>query len=965
MSNANYTSPSKRDIHVNLDHLIISVQSRTSKRTDHALNEFISKEGRKSERRSATDFDYNMFRDLVIEKLNIDNYATLYPSLSNLVHVTSQASFHRCLTQIQKGEVQIHHSDRYKLPYLELSTRRNNATTQNEDKPLPSTPTRSKPPVEPAVPIIDLTQEPEANPAGDQNPEEKDDPKEPIIDLTQESEEVPEADPAGDQPERQAGDLNDDEQELYPDDGPTFLDAIAPREDSAGDEDWQRVCEFFGCDVNAEKIPVAAFTVWRIFQQVTEKNLPSFIIGDAPGLGKTGMSLTVAIIFGMVRSRYQDMLNERKSNQRPTRHLGRRQSSGRCPSQPQGVICPCVPSGLSNKIVQYIEDFPSLFCVPPILIDQWCDEADKWIDRGRDSPARDIHVHVHQVSTRADKKLLATDIQRIKGQLRQVVRGRQRKYVLDPQPGSSSHIIIISRNRTQQLLDSFKQATRTRGARSGVQASVNTLACGFMFFDEYHNYKGGRTSETLPFKLLGTIREMVGRVMAIGLSASVTKGPEYWRPFVDHVFKSAEKGPIDGLNNTGQLDQYATNFAFLVENTGRQGMEVARREELNERRENLREFMNRFIPQMMLARTRTSDFRGKPIGSRYGRIRRKNLEMLPGETFETFRRLASSVQSYFKQRLDDAIRLWEENGRNGDRPVKSSIVTEMVAENGRNRNQNEQFSIISRASCFPYIVTLRDQNLVPSGSLLVDGIKDIAGPISRLLDPRQLDAEAVIGKINDVNNLIAQSPFHPYRDELRRQSPKILFVEEYIRELLEILGRPAADEDIIRVYGPAPPDGTNARHALIFSQAPIGAFLTFMTLWHVFRNQIRNRQIVFLYAHSAVDTRLRAQYAKFMQQSCENDMRCKVLITTSGIFGEGNNFQRVNTVILTEVPSSYDIQKQSFGRVDRQGQTMTPFLYQLYDGLNLAERVKMIRNQNRKRIITEEQDDWDEVFPDS
>ncbi|TRX90994.1 hypothetical protein FHL15_008199 [Xylaria flabelliformis] len=130
-----------------------------------------------------------------------------------------------------------------------------------------------------------------------------------------------------------------------------------------------------------------------------------------------------------------------------------------------------------------------------------------------------------------------------------------------------------------------------------------------------------RTSQA--FEMLNTIRSLVRRVMAIGLSASVTKGPDMWRPFVQHHFNSREVGQLQGLG----LEKYQTHYTYLVNNLGKQQVDNQAREERNVRQGELLDFTNvfmpQFMPQFMLARTRISNFRGQRIRSRYAPMRMK------------------------------------------------------------------------------------------------------------------------------------------------------------------------------------------------------------------------------------------------------------------------------------------------------------------------------------------------------
>ncbi|KAI0483765.1 hypothetical protein F4859DRAFT_512404 [Xylaria cf. heliscus] len=479
-----------------------------------------------------------------------------------------------------------------------------------------------------------------------------------------------------------------------------------------------------------------------------------------------------------------------------------------------------------------------------------------------------------------------------------------------------------------------------------------------MFFDEYQNYRGTAGQQTQAFQFLDTVRGMVRRVMAIGLSADVGRGPQNWRPFVNHALNTTGAGPIPGIDNSRDLDRYQASFDYLVNNLDRDQVSDQRREERNNRRQELLDFVGEFIPAMMVARTRTSEFLGKPLGDAYGRIRMKKMDMQDG-THQDFKSLVARIRSYIDRQYDESMRRWEADGQQGEKPNKKDMYREI----SENRRANDEYAVISRASCFPGIATLYSRGLIERGSILVNDFESIAANVSQLLGAGPRDAEAVDNIIQAVDDEFDKSPFIRHRGNLRLSSGKILWVEKYIQEMIRILNvspDPRTSPDAQAVFdrfGPAPPDGTNARHVLIFSDAPISAFLTMMILWDVLREEFRKGNIVLLYAHSGVPTRVRSQYADFIRQSCAQDNRCKVLISTNAVYGEGHNLQRANTVILTEVPSTYERQKQSFGRVDRQGQTMQPFLFQLHDSRNLAESIKLARNKNRRRVLRGDADD--------
>ncbi|KAI0442687.1 hypothetical protein F4803DRAFT_575235 [Xylaria telfairii] len=307
MSGTKFVSPPKSDPRVNLDHLIISVQSRTGQNADYALNEFLSDAGRQSRIRNAKDYDYHMLRGRLQEILNIDDLAPLYPPRSALIRITNAASFHDFLTRVQKGQTPAPDSDIYGLPYLEFTSKKppagqltpqgpvtsNDATTGNRDDSVLDTPTRPRPsrprplagkPI--AAPATKDPDEDEYKDGEDNNDLTQDDPAQ--KDPAQE-------DPAQEEP-RQRPDPGDEVQE-HQDEGSLIMDELGGRNETP-EEEWERACQFFRCSINDKDIfvpglslrllPYQAFAVWRVFIQVAEKSIPSFMLGDAPGLGKTG-----------------------------------------------------------------------------------------------------------------------------------------------------------------------------------------------------------------------------------------------------------------------------------------------------------------------------------------------------------------------------------------------------------------------------------------------------------------------------------------------------------------------------------------------------------------------------------------------------------------------------------------------------------------------------------------------------
>ncbi|KAJ8122338.1 hypothetical protein O1611_g9867 [Lasiodiplodia mahajangana] len=743
--------------------------------------------------------------------------------------------------------------------------------------------------------------------------------------------------------------------------------SLTPKDGKLDEEDeWKRTCEFFNCRDTVERVdvdgillplePYQAHAIWRVFTQIADKKIASIMIGDAPGLGKTGTSLTIAIIFAMLNIKYREVLREwdPSFDGRGRRHLPPKGSTilpgTPCPTQGTGILCPCnlsAASGLSNRVVVALQDFPTLVCCPPNIMSQWYAESEKWIDRGHNSPANGMRVMVYSGASgkKIHPPLVATEIRGdVVRQDESAVVRKDERYTLAPQTGSSSTIVIFSsQNATRfhaEFLDKVfpnlgqnTQPRRGRARRPPEPVRRYRLGCGIIFFDEYHQYRGTKASMTQPFEMLRGIRERCVRpVFAVGLSASLRQGPEYWRPFLEHALNSRREAPlaIGDVKNINDLDKYENDFKYLVEHLHRDEASQNTRggRETNKRQEALKPFLQKFIPLMMIARKKTSIFRGVPCGSPATAINTVQANMSPGAAYDAVSAVAAGVKAYLNELYNSEVEQWRRDGEQGEQPNKRDFIKTRIMEAAEERPGRgiQEYNILSRSSCFPFVAVIHRQGNLDNDQFLSTGIAPLGNRISAMLHPQRLGALDV----DEVQALFATSPFHAHKSDLWQESPKIRWVAKYIRYLILIRDQPRDSAAVNGSHGPPPPDNSNCRHALVMADQPLSAFLSMMLF--------------------GVAVPVRSQYATYMMENCNTDNRVKILVTTAKIFGVGHNLQRANTAILTEVLGSYENQKQAFGRVDRKGQQMKPWLYQLYDDRNLTEKIRMARNKNRKHL---------------
>ncbi|KAI0191996.1 hypothetical protein EV127DRAFT_492138 [Xylaria flabelliformis] len=708
------------------------------------------------------------------------------------------------------------------------------------------------------------------------------------------------------------------------------------------DSIWADAVRFFCCELDATKIriegiqveiePYQALAIYKALIQVTTGR-SSFMIGDDVGFGKTGISFCIATIFFLLHRRYLEAQEEWDNP--PTtgaKHCAEGSGDKICPSQ-GGIQCPCC-GGIAENIVRDILDFPTLIITPPGLIPSFVAEADKWIDTSPGSPASPVTIHVAHSSFKKSERFFSREKE-------DLIRASKPN-------GKSQHIVIMSTAGVNDFLAHFRIPEFRR--------FTYDIRAGFVFFDEFHTYRGDRTRVTTPFKMLDLISaKRDSRTVAIGLSGSARANAAYWRPLIRHSFNDRtplqklsddrfdDRWKIAGLAKLSDFDNYEQSWKGLVNtlhDTTLQGEKLLDR---NTSRDDLIRFLERFVPAMMISRQRGDKFRGVTILSK-SRTQLIRCDTQGGVIKDIFGSLISHVKMLVDQEYDISLSQWIGRNREGDKPVKRAIAQkrlEFMSDRPRGRAGSLVPQLILRSSTFPAVAQLVHDKSVKYEAILGQNVLATATKISRILEPKTFDSKTKMAALDALKSSI----WYRHRDLLYEQSPKIKEVERQINTLIDISSKDADDPSLMN-QGPPPSDGTNIRHLLLYADYPLSAFLMLMILFTRFLDS----NIVFLYAHSGVDIAARKRYIDYMQEDCQKGDPVKVLISTMNIIGHGFNLFRVNNVVITEVSRSWDRQNRAFGRVDRRGQVMQPNLIQLYDTLNLVEEVRRIRNENREQL---------------
>jgi len=988
---------------INLDHLLLFFddpnQSRPSSRansptrggsgqgeriktTTYSLTQFLSAEGRRSRIRTAADYDYNLFRNKLRADLQIPVDATLHPPVdSGLPDITHRVDFLYAIAELQ-GAPNIVGSARDDLPTLVLWW--NPAPQTPSGSPASPAMSPASPMSPPSVPVpvpppVQVPVTPSARPAPVQTPvpplpvqSSAPSPSPPSsgrmsIDMTpgQGSDGVP------------ASEMSEEE---------------VPEDDQYGtimrnlhidfDEDenlWAEICRFFRCDIDAQIIqvpgillalrPYQAYAVWRILTQFT-RGYASYMNSDDVGLGKTGVTLCVIAIFHQLHGHWRAAQRER---QRAVElgveriflpaHLPRDELQGDddvCPTQRGRLQCPCKKDTVARQVVELLADRPTLIVVPPELVGNWVSEAEKWIDRRQGSPSVDIRWYVLHKSwaNQREGRIAPDQLDEMKATpINDGNNKDQKKYLnyVDDRP-RTRYIVIVSRAGMGRLQATFDPPGFKRSERAA------KFVPSFVFFDEFHNYCGGRDGGgTEPFRYLNETRFYSHKpIAAIGISGSCRSNPRTWRRFIEHAFdirrrRQAEPFRIAGMRRISDFDKYERIWDRLINK-----FDTAAATDI----EQLTNFLKDFIPLMVLARKKADTFRG-------GRILELPMNnpvwiscnMGDGEIRTAFKHVTSSVGAWIKHGYDAHQRKEADKqarGQEADLVTATEYLTrihETLLEDGQDigtRDPKGLYQLAKRASTFPAVAFLVIENKVDGKWTLVKAFAGVSEKMSkRLFPPAQArlrdTKESALRHLREPN----VCPWWEHRGKLLSESPKFERIRYTIDNILLPQSQLAPDDP--GVDGTPPVDGTNIRHALIFANTPLSALLITMLLLDTYRD---NDGVAIIYLHSRIPAAERANYVNYMQQDCNRGDPVKIMVSTLDLMGVGHNIQRVNTVIITDVPSTEAEQNQAFGRVNRLGQTMELGLYQLFDENNIAEEIWRKRLDNRVKLTRIGYDDF-------
>ncbi|KAI1404492.1 hypothetical protein F4819DRAFT_504252 [Hypoxylon fuscum] len=769
------------------------------------------------------------------------------------------------------------------------------------------------------------------------------------------------------------------------DEGNNIAEAIINQQEVTP-KDWQAACTFFQCPeditdlkLNGVKLRLHPYQLWAIWNMLTQvpRRRASFFLADDVGLGKSGMTLVTIHLYHLIHVAREEVNREWEnltlaSHRR--RHLPWPNSLKHtgCPSQGKSRYpfqCPCVQRGDSYKISQALMPSPSIIICPPELIQSWITEVGKWMElppvNTHASSSTSINNLRFWISHRDFSDRTGNPAYLGAAALPSILSrpGTARDDgTLQLRPGTgrlqSQHVVLVSSRGIENLEARCQHGKEPR------------LAATMVFMDEVHSYKGVKGSPTAPFKVLERITETsTGPTLAVGLSASVIgEGPPAWRFLVQHAFHVANLRKWDMnvplLDEASDVEEWDVYWKYVVR---QQGLVNTPRVQalVDERHQYLVDRLKHFVPAFILCRKKTNNFLGTPISSMQPQpLLQEQLDMVDGPVHDAFKTLVSSVKTWIDDYYSQQVKEWRDQGGHdanesdesgessesseADKPNKASIQSALLDRNITGGQVPRAYQVLARSSCFPAVAKLYQDGKIEYRYLLTQYTQDLGQKITLAFEtgdatpgrsaPRRPPNRTQIESA--VLGVLQESGFWQHIDELVNSSPKFAALCRHIDEMHALRG--VGDRKVGAV---GDNDDKRIQHMLVFSDTNVSAFLTFMCLFNKYRMRFN-----WIYVHAALGVEQRAAQLQRVQEPCRPSTPNKIVISTFGLAGKGYNLQRANRVILTEIPNSLEVQRQATGRVDRQGQTLTPILVQLYDGRNLAEVVRHRRNANRGNL---------------
>ncbi|KAK8876791.1 acetolactate synthase catalytic subunit protein [Apiospora arundinis] len=772
----------------------------------------------------------------------------------------------------------------------------------------------------------------------------------------------------------------------------------------------------------------AAAVVWLLLR-IHEDKVAAAMLADDMGLGKTFTMIAAIMVHYYTQLAFTEVKifwhHLELGFQPPRNHNVQDAPEGqKCPStQPNPVNlpnrfclqCPCEAGSIARRIAESMSNMPSIIICPSKGATIWIEEWDKFVNSGmrRFEP---MQLYVGISDYLEPKKLLADfcrDV--VDGQLddmgEQEVEGKlvfRRRTGFD---GGSRHVLLLTQEATSRQLGQkplFEKvnvtglrANRAKNHEGNTQAIVG---CAIMVMDELHEYKGA-TKTTGPFKFLEKFEHQVTPTLAVGLSGNALSiGPSGWRLLVQHTQRCIKRHQMQDvkLGRIAVSKAYSAltgDWNFIQENQDvswrAPNMQNRVLGQVQLRKEKIRADFRDGIGKMIIRRTKKDMFRGQKILDLADPVYQEEQLMIPeGRALNSLRHYYQQIRHWALAEHKLMEQAWLDGGQKGPKPTlakaQQGVLIEKNNDNtgesaakkkgkgkgkGKGKDKDpdatkaahEAFYRAVRAVTFPDLARVfRSHNGQDLRPYLESGNPDL-GNIATMftnvtLDPKRTDKA--------VGDMLKESPFHTYRTAIRSGSPKYAKLCELIKAQLIDTRKKSVDGKELRrnrdqPADDAPGDGSHVRHMVVFTDAPITAYLTALYLQGEFLGQVDVSLIhAGLPARSASAVKhwlSREATFKRFNENCRPDSKTKILVGTYQLIATMYNIQRASSAVLMDVGTEVERQ-QAQDRIYRRGQTCTVLITEVWYENHVYERTRRRRNKGTQQMS---EINWDEFAIDN
>ncbi|KAI1844886.1 hypothetical protein JX266_008902 [Neoarthrinium moseri] len=775
-------------------------------------------------------------------------------------------------------------------------------------------------------------------------------------------------------------DPDDSETDVKLPDNSVIIDAMIDKIDYKFS--WENICNFFQCEKATLELKIPGLlrpvkdhqlvAIWAMLTQVTRTKLSTFLLGDAPGVGKSLEVIATFVIFHQIKSRWAQVVADRTAKRGNHLPWKGQDDESFCPSQnPFCFRCPCINSSDSGRIARSLPYLPTIVVAEAGVIPVWASELESHLDHDfqvEGVPSITATIDHNQYAQMwpqysrpqfiAESKASVIEVQREGTKTRPVF-----KHKIQGRSGLTRNIIVVSRNSLNRFCQRFtEKRVHQEAGISKRNATYDALCLGasFIFFDEVHRYSGarqpkpgkgaksgarskqavGERSETLKF--MERLRKISTRpLMAVAVSGSILDdGPPLWCRFLEHAIYQASS--LDWSFNLGniktvdELLELEKDWRFLEANyPDADAADTEKLNDINKRIEVGKKAYPNLLHAIMIARKKEDHFNGHPIVDlpplQYEEI------VLPtpaGAHLNALKRLTVEVKTWILKQLRKERNKWIQDGKKTAEPTIETVSAKHLGQAARKGlgEDNRPYLTIQRAMSFPALARIITEDSIKPEALASEEINKIAFEITKLL--------------------CAGAPKHNILAVLQN-----CFLWEYSSELEKSLKYKKICQIFNEVIEAGNQDFEKIEHLLLFMDGPLPAFVAFMLLFPTYCDKID-----FYYFHaklpqgaagtrrSAKSNHCRNWCMKEINKPSEPGSKPRVLLLTYVLGAVGLNLQGANRVILCETPPRTADFDQAIGRVQRMGQAKEPKVVYLTDTKNIFELQRRIRIRTKKAL---------------